>query len=260
MNRVNLIGRKLQGYYGYDCVIDSPIIRAKWDWFGESYPDAYEVLKSARHFNVFPYTGFDIVVFPILAWEMSNRLNRYGCVTFDTDIAARDIGRDVDFTTRWEYEFCTGEEWTGYPLGKEGYVRSRGIESGLFLLETIDDLFSIQVASLSDQCTEINLYALEPGEELELATLLSNESHTPSMSEVLSCCCLFIDLVYSLEPGYLHAISIKTKRDISSSIYPILVDLDNRIRKFEEEIQRIEAVRQYLVALEQLVCGPCEAS
>jgi hypothetical protein len=113
---------------------------------------------------------------------------------------------------------------------------------------------------MDDEYTEINLYALGTGKQSELAAPLSNESHTPSINEVFNCCCMFIDFVYSLESEYLHAISIRAKEYISPIIYPILADLDNRIGRFEEEIQRVEAVDEYIVTLEQLACGPCGAS
>jgi hypothetical protein len=260
MNKLNLKKRKIRGYYSYDCIVDEPIIRTEWDWFGDGYNDAYEVLKSARNFNVFPFTGFDIVLFPILAWEITNKLSRYGCLVFDTDGAIDHIGRDVDFRTKWEYEYCTGEEWTGEPIGKEGYVKSRGRDSGVFLLQSIDDLFELQVASLGDKITEINLYTIEPSKVGKLKSLLSRRLRVPTIRKILTTCSIFVDFVYSLESEYSHGMTIKSKEDISSVLIPVLDDLDKRICNFENELNNTKTVEKYLNSLERFVCGSQFAS
>lgn len=246
-------------FYDYSFINLSPkrLSQIEWHWFADDWELAYKQIIRGRFFNVLPATSFDIVLFPMITWKMTQGLQRLGGSNWGlTSEASKYLGREPDYKINWTYMFGTGTSSSLYPIGKE-FFREEG--DTLFSLNAIDDIFFLQLPMMGDQTLDITLFGLQPSNVKSLINLLSDSSRSPLMAEVLQLVDLFISFSNSDDLDYFDGITIKSRVPLSNQIDQVINDVEKRFEKFQVNLKNCDSVPKYLAALSILVDGEEES-
>jgi hypothetical protein len=252
MKQLQFTETKEAEYYSYSFINRSGdrLFQPDWHWFGDNWDAAYKQIVKGRFFNVLPFTGFDIVIFPLLAWELTNGLQRVAGNWGETKQAERYLGRKPDYPVSWIYTFGTSISSSNHPVGSELFEKR---DDALYCLNAIDDIFSLQIPRIGDHTIEITLYGIHSYNKEPLIDILSYSTVPPMFSAILELADIFVTFIHSCSLNYLDGITIKSKNSLSEEIEKASSDLMSRFADFNKALQSCDTVPEYLKLLATLV-------
>ncbi|MGW9211791.1 hypothetical protein ACWGR4_33070 [Embleya sp. NPDC055664] len=211
-----------------------------------------------------------------LVWRLTAGLARYAIPAYYLHDAARTLGREPVLVD-WEYEvdaeqvtaaardngFVPGSAtnrflrgptgWEGERIGRDG--------AGLFPLATPRDLVSALHAVLLDASSEITVFAVTPGaERFERLTAALRGPVRPVLADVLGDDGIFVDLTIGSDVGNHDSIIVASQTDPLDRLTGLAADSTKRVESYEQRLDELRNVPDFLRAMPTLAGVTLDAS
>ncbi|WP_328491741.1 hypothetical protein OHS59_02605 [Streptomyces sp. NBC_00414] len=208
----------------------------------------------------------EVAVYLGFVWRLTAGLARYAIPTYYREEAERLLGR-APALVDWEYE--VDAEQTTAALRDRGFVPGRSAitkgpnptpwqaenaaRAGVFPLETPRDLVAALHAVLCDASAEISVFAVAPGPErfTRLASALRGPTR-PTPAEVLGDDGVFVDLTIGCDLGYYDSLIVASPVGLMPRLADLTADHGRRIEAYEEGLNELTDVPDFLRAMRRL--------
>ncbi|MYX32667.1 hypothetical protein [Streptomyces sp. SID8377] len=216
----------------------------------------------------------EVAVYVGLIWRLTDGLARYAIPRYYRDDATQTLGREP-IMVDWEYD-VDAEQLT--PLSRDnGFVPGRSAlticpqptawevenasRAGLFPLATLRDLVSALHAVLFDASSEMTVFAIPPGaERLERLTAALRGPVRPALGDVLEDDGIFLDLTIGSDLGNYDSIIVASSTDLLSPLTNLAADCAQRVESYEQRLDELRSVPDFLRAMPQLAGVDLDAS
>ncbi|MER6134377.1 hypothetical protein [Streptomyces sp. NPDC001815] len=214
----------------------------------------------------------EVAVYVGLVWRLTAGLARYAIPTYYRDDAARTLGREPVLVD-WEYE-VDAEQLTaesrdnGFVPGRAALtIRPTAWEvenasrAGLFPLATPRDLVSALHAVIFDASSEISVFAVAQGaERFERLTAALRGPVRPALGHILGDDGIFLDLTIGSDLGNYDSIIIASCTDLLRPLTDLAADCAQRVESYEQRLDELHSVRDFLRAMPELAGVDLDAS
>ncbi|MET7304127.1 hypothetical protein [Embleya sp. NPDC005575] len=218
----------------------------------------------------------EVAVYVGLVWRLTAGLARYAIPTYYRDDAARTLGREPTLVD-WEYEvdaeqvtaesrdngFVPGSSDVRFRRGPTGWEVERvgRAGAGLFPLATPRDLVSALHAVVFDASSEITVFAVSPGaERFERLTAALRGPVRPALADVLGDDGIFVDLTIGSDVGNYDSVIVASQTDLRSLPTALAADCTKRVESYEQRLDELRSVPDFLRAMPALAGVDLDAS
>ncbi|MGW4507322.1 hypothetical protein ACWENO_22090 [Streptomyces sp. NPDC004436] len=242
---------------------DEVAVSRNWPGLYDDWPDGRTPFSEWAVNN---NNAEEVAVYVGLLWRLSAGLARYAIPAYYRGDAARALGREPVLVD-WEYE-VDAEETTaeardnGFVPGRSAVrirpeptaweVENAG-RAGLFPLETPRDLVCALRAVVFDASSEVTVFAVPPGPErfARLAAALRGPVR-PSLGDVLGDDGILLDLTIGSDLGTYDSLLVASRTDLRERLAALAADCDRRVDSYEQGLDRLRTVPDFLHAMPDL--------
>ncbi|MFB7244304.1 hypothetical protein CW362_24235 [Streptomyces populi] len=216
----------------------------------------------------------EVAVYVGLVWRLTAGLARYAIPAYYRDDVARKLGREPVLVD-WEYEVDAGRLTAesrdrGFVPGRSAVAvrprpTAREVENagraGLFPLATPRDLVSVLHAVIFDASSEITVFAVPPGAgRLERLTAALRGPVRPTLGDVLGDDGIFLDLTIGSDLGNYDSVVVASRSDLLSPLTDLAADCARRVESYEQRLDELRGVSDFLRAMPELAGVDLDAS
>ncbi|MFE0631550.1 hypothetical protein ACFW3D_31920 [Streptomyces sp. NPDC058864] len=209
-----------------------------------------------------------------LVWRLTAGLARHAIPAYYRDDAARTLGREP-MLVDWEYDvdaeqLAAQSRDNGFVPGRSALaIRPRpsawevenARRAGLFPLATPRDLVSALHAVIFDASSEISVFAVPPGAaRLERLTAALRGPVRPALGDVLEDDGIFLDLAIGSDLGNYDSVIVASCTDLLSSLAELAADCGQRVESYEQRLDELRGVSDFLRAMPDLAGVDLDAS